>query len=228
MQPLNANEIKNEKQNIVAGSKKLSLEEHQILKQKRQDQVDEENERGELVSNGMYLTTHPMASHGIYKVSALYDTIELNDGSIWCVYFYTDQEVISRWAYHNDQVIICPGTIFDITDYLLISQRTGEVVPVDLKEIEVIIDDPYFMGQRLWINHIDYAYDIVYGCFYYKIRLNDGSIWEVCTRDNAIASLMFPGDIVFVGVDENLGAPTYNILVHFNSLEYVHADCIVR
>lgn len=215
-------------QTISAGSKKLEQDQHQAIKQKRVEQAGEENERGEMVENGMYLTTHPMASHGIYKASALFDRVELNDGSIWQVHFTSDWSVVSRWMYFNDQVIITPGTIFDATDYLLVSQRTGEVVAVSLVEMEVILGDASFMGQRLWINSIDYVYDIFCGCYFYQVRLNDGSVWEVDTHDNYIASFMFPGDVVFVGVDETLGAPTYNILVHFNSLEYVHADCVAR
>lgn len=217
-----------EQQTIAAGSTKLDTEQHKAIKQKRLDQASEENERGEMVSNGMYLTTHPMASHGIAKASALFDRVELNDGSIWQVWFSADWEVVSRWMYYNDQVIISPGTIFDATNYILVSQRTGEVVSVHLVEVEMNIGDPYFKGQRLWIDRMDYRYDIICGCYYYEIRLNDGSIWEVDSHDNYLGSRMYVGDIVFVGVDETIGSPTYNILVHFNSLEYVHADCISR
>lgn len=217
-----------EQQTLIAGTKKLDNEQHEAIKQKRLEQADEENERDEMVSNGMYFTKHPSASHGIYKTSSLFDRVELNDGSIWNVRFISDWGVVSRWMQYNDQVIICPGTIFDATDYLLVSQRTGEVVSVDLVELEVIIGDPYFKGQRLWINKIDYVYDVICGCFYYEIRLNDGSIWEIDTHDTYLGSCMLPGDVVLIGVDESLSSPTYNILVHFNSLEYVHADCVVR
>lgn len=140
----------------------------------------------------------------------------------------SDWDVVKRWMYYNDQVIICPGTIFDATDYLLVSQRTGEIVPVNLLEIEVLPKDPGFMGQRLWIHSINYLYDIFNFCYYYEIQLNDGSIWEVSSRDEHLCSYMFPGDVVFIGVDESLGSPTYNILLHFNTLEYVHADCVAR
>lgn len=214
-----------ETQTLQAGTKKLDAEQHMALKQKRAEQA-KEDERGELVTNGMYLTTHPMASHGIYKASAFFDTVELNDGSIWKVWFASDWDVIRRWMYFNDQVIICPGTIFDATDYLLVSQRTGEVVAVNLAELEVLPYDPYFMGQRLWISSIQYVSSLFGG--YYEIQLNDGSIWEVSSRDHVFCSLMYPGDIVFIGVDETLGSPTYNVLIHFNSLEYVHADCVAR
>ncbi len=227
--PLFSEETKNdEHQKISAGSKKLDVEKHTAIKHQRFAELGQENERGEAVINGMYLTTHPMASHGIYKTSILGDSVELNDGSIWQVWFSSDWDVVRRWNYFNDQVIICPGSIFDATDYLLVSQRTGEVVPVRLTDLEVILGDPYFMGQRLWVNTINYLYDIICGCYYYEIRLNDGSIWEVDTHDTYLGSLMFPGDVVFIGVDESFGAPTYNILVHFNSLEYVHADCVAR
>lgn len=227
--PIFSVEIKNhEQQTLVAGSKKLEAEQHSAVKQKRLEQAGQENERGEMISNGMYLTTHPSASHGIYKTSSLCDKIELNDGSIWQVWFLADWEVVKRWMHYNDQVIISPATIFDATDYILVSQRTGEVVPVNLVEMEVIVGDPYFMGQRLWIDKIDYIYDFVCCCFFYQVRLNDGSIWEVDTHDSYLCSYMFPGDVVFIGVDEAIGSPTYNILVHFNSLEYVHADCVAR
>lgn len=212
----------------LAGSKKLDAEQHTSIKHERVAQANEESERGELVTNGMYLTTHPMASHGIYKASPLFDKVELNDGSIWQVWFTSDWSVVSRWMYFNDQVIVCPASIFDATDYLLISQRTGEVVGVNLVEMEMIVGDPYFMGQRLWITHMNYVYDVICSCYYYEIYLNDGSLWEVSSRDSYLCSLMVPGDVVIIGVDETLGSPTYNILVHFNSLEYVHADCVAR
>lgn len=220
--------ISQEQQSLPAGTKKLDAGQHAAIKQKRIEQTNEENPRGEMVSNGMYLTTHPMASHGIYKASSLFDRVELNDGSIWQVWFTSDWSVVSRWMQYNDQVIICPGTIFDATDYLLVSQRTGEVVAVNLMEMEVIPSDPYFMGQRLWINNINYLYDVMCGCYYYEIILNDGSIWEADSRDSHLCSYMFPGDVVLIGVDQSIGTPSYNILVHFNSLEYVHADCVAR
>lgn len=225
IQPLSSEEQQT-KETIAAGSKKLTQEEHQAIKQKRVEDAKEGNERDELVTSAIYLTTHPMASHGVYKT--YFDRIELNDGSIWQVYYLSDRDVVNRWMYFNDQVIIRPGTIFDATDFQLVSQRTGEIVPVNLVEMDVIIGDPYFMRQRLWIDRINYIYDTACCCFYYEIRLNDGSIWETDSHDNYLASLMYPGDVVFVGVDESFGSPTYNILVHFNSLEYVHADCVAR
>lgn len=226
--PIHAAELLTQQESLPAGTKKLDTEQHTAIKQKRIESSAEENERGELVTNGMYLTTHPMASHGIYKASPLYDRVELNDGSVWQVWYTSDWSVVSRWMYYNDQVIICPGSIFDVTDYFLVSQRTGEIVPVQLLEMEVIPGDPYFMGQRLWINNITYLYDSLYGCYFYEIRLNDGSIWEVDSRDSYICSYMLPGDVVIIGVDQSIGAPSYNILVHFNTLEYVHADCVAR
>lgn len=215
-------------QTIQAGSKKLEDEEHLVLKKKRVEEESKENERGKMVSNGMYLTTHPMAAHGIYKTIPFMNRLELTDGSIWQVIYPYDLDTIHHWMYSQDQVIICPGTLFDAGDYLLVSQRTGEVIPVNLVEMEVIIGDPYFRGQRLWIERMDYLYDLICGCYYYEIRLNDGSCWEVDARDHYLCSLMYPGDVVFIGVDERLNAPTYNILVHFNTLEYVHADCVAR
>jgi hypothetical protein len=217
-----------DQQTVSAGSKKLDDEQHLAIKQKRAEEAKEENARGEMVTNGMYLTTHPMASHGVYKTSALFDVVELNDGSVWNVWYSADRSVVGRWQYMNDQVIICPGTLFDPTDYLLVSQRTGEQVPVKLVEMEIIAGDPTFHGQRLWIYSMNYIFDLACNCFYYEIRLNDGSLWEVDTRDSYLCSYMNPGDVVIVGVDEKFGASTYNILIHFNSLEYVHADCATR
>jgi hypothetical protein len=211
---------------IAAGSKQLCEEEHLALKQKRADDADKESERGELVNNAMYITTHPLAAHGIYKISTTLDKVILNDGSIWKIYYYSDRAIINRWTSCNDQVIITPTSIFSPTDYQLVSQRTGESVYVSLTEIEVIPGDPYFRGQRLFVHSMDYLYDSSCGCYFYAIRLSDGTLWEVDTRDNAFCSLIYPGDIVFVGVDESVLSPTHNILVHFNSLEYVHADCV--
>ncbi|QLH35461.1 MAG: hypothetical protein HWD61_04310 [Parachlamydiaceae bacterium] len=221
---------------------KLDQEQHFIISKNRFEKlsVEEKNKEADTKSANVtkvkrasasakaYLTTHPMAAHGIYKASLFYDQIELNDGSIWQVYYASDRSIVSRWMLLNDQVIIRPGTIFDATDYLLVSQRTGESIAVDLIGMEEIIGDPSFMGQRLWIHNIDLIYDYFFDVFYYQIVLNDGSIWELDSYDNYIGSYMYPGDVVFVGVDNTFGSPTYNILIHFNTLEYVHADCIIR
>lgn len=236
--PIFSEETINTDQMISAGSKKLETEQHYAISKNRFEMQSEKQDtqpQNEKVAKGLngpsakaYLTTHPMAAHGIYKASLFYDQVELNDGSIWQVWFDSDRSVVSRWMYFNDQVTIWPGSIFDATNYLLESQRTGEVVAVNLIGMEEIIGDPYFMGQRLWINSIDLVYDFIFGDFYYQIQLNDGSIWEVDTYDNYLCSLMYPGDVVFVGVDDTFGSPTYNILIHFNTLEYVHADCTAR
>ena len=212
----------------AAGSEKLSEEEHEAIKKKRTEQTDEEDPRGELVTNDMYMTTHPAASHGIFKVSPFLDKVYLNDGSIWQVYYDADRSVISRWISSNDQIIVSPSSFFDPTDFILVSQRTYEVVCVKLVEMEIIPSDPYYMGQRLWINQVDYIYDALCGCYFYRIVLNDGSIWEVSSRDSFLCAYFRPGDVVFVGVDESFGSPTYNILIHFNTLEYVHADCVAK
>lgn len=212
---------------LVAGSKKLPEEERSAIKQKRSEST-EEDVRGEVITNDMYLTTHPAASHGIIKATPYYDRVYLNDGSIWQVYYDMDRSVISNWMYYNDQVIVCPASIFDPTDYILVSQRTYETVCVNLSEMEVLIGDPYYMGQRLWISHVDYFYDIVYGRFFYNLILSDGSAWEVSTSDDFLCVYFRPGDVVFVGVDESFNSPTYNILIHFNTLEYVHADCVAK
>lgn len=230
-QPVMAVDVLDENtETVSAGSKKLTEEEHQLLKEERFEKLEngEEDERGSLQTNGMYLTTHPMASHGIIKVSPYYDRVVLNDGSVWEVCYDRDRSILSRWSSWNDQVTISPAGYFDPTDYVLVSQRTGETVCVSLVEMEVVVGDPYYNGQRLWISTMDYLYDYGCGCYFYQILLSDGSVWEVSTRDSARCSYMFPGDVVFVGVDEGVFAPTHNILIHFNSLEYVHADCVTR
>ena len=219
--------INSAKKTLEAGTTMLSAEKHLDIKQSRLEQSTQENPRAKQV-NKMYLTTHPLASHGVYKTIPPYNRVELSDGSIWHVWYSSHWETVNRWKYYNDQVIICPGTFFDPTDYILVSQRTGEVVPVNLIEMEVVFGDPYFKGQRVWIEHINYMFDLACGCYYYEIILNDGSVWEVDYRDDYLASFMQPGDVIIMGVDESFGSSTYNILINFNTLEYVHADCVAR
>ena len=222
---IGAGEIENI-ETIHAGVNKLDDLLKMKLNEERQKLFQNDNPRGAFCLNASYLTTHPLAAHGIYKASAYFDKVELNDGSVWAVYYDMDRSTVSRWMAMNDQVIITPSTsFFSPTNYLLVSQRTNECVNVSLKEIEVN-HDPYFGGQRLWIEKIDYVYDLSCGCFYYRLNLSDGSNWEVDSRDSSYCNLFYPGDVVFIGVDNSFGLNTNNILIHFNSLEYVHADCV--
>lgn len=169
-----------------------------------------------VVEKGPFFTTHPGALHYVQAVTLPFgDPVQLEDGSIWGVYSGDGYKTLN-WLM-TDNILITPNrhpVWYSIYPYCLLNQQTGVTVQATPSA------GPWFNGYYThWIYSIDY-----YNC---QVLLNDGSIWNVPFCDSWILNSYLPGDYVTMGFNDSpgngLGA---NILINFNTLQYVYSNCI--
>jgi hypothetical protein len=175
-------------------------------------------EKTERISHGVrYYSSHEDAIHTALTGSNYYEKVKLNDGTIWSVASY-DWWKVQKWL-TTDEILILPNHISYFYDYLLVNAQTGDYVDVNLTELEVLSWDPSYYGNRHWIVSIDYFSNFV--------TLEDGSIWDVSFEDDGILRHWYVGDVVTIGINDGWdSAIRLNILVHFNTLNYVRAECL--
>lgn len=173
----------------------------------------------EKITNGAYyFTSHEGAIHTAYSVSEFREKIKLNDGTIWSVSF-SDRWKLIDWLITDGIFILPKHSFFSIYNYVLVNQRTGDYVDVNLCELEVLTYDPTYYGNRKWIIDIDY--------FGNYITLNDYSVWDITFDDDSIMKYWRIGDVVTIGINDGWDSTLNpNLLIHFDSLNYVRADCL--
>lgn len=240
---------KQEIQIIPAGTKRFSQEEDVAIKEERakaqQDAESEGNSTSkkikdlisvnvastskkstghhfhglEKITHGAYyFTSHEDAIHTALSVSEYREKVKLNDGTIWNVSSYDRWKLID-WLVSDGIFILPNSSFFSIYDYVLVNQRTGDYVDVNLCELEVLSWDPTYYGNRHWVISIDY-----FGNF---VTLEDGSVWDIAYADDSILQRWYVGDVVTIGINDGWDSGVRpNILIHFNTLRYVRADCL--
>lgn len=206
---------------LTAGSQKQADSKNEsVLKESQedvQDVVDHEVE--EKVTHGVYYyTSHSAALFQPIRVWEYKDQIQLSDGSIWSVAL-GDRWKLADWLISDVIVIIPNHSFFTFYDYLLVNQRTGDRIEVNLSEIEVLAYDASYRGQRHWIISIDYFSNLV--------TLEDGSVWGISFDDDSILQRWLIGDILIVGINDDWNSGSHpNVLINFNSLKHAHANCL--
>jgi hypothetical protein len=185
-------------------------------KEENQTALFNEHEESDLKLKATYVTTHPNALHYVIAVTLPYgDPVQLEDGSIWTLYSGDGYKTLN-WL-TTDNILILPNRnpIWNsLYPYCLFNQQTG--VGVQAKYSAA----PWMnSGYTRWIYSIDY-----YSC---QLVLNDGSIWDIPFMDSWILNSYLPGDYVIMGFNDSPGNGLgSNILINFNTLQYVYATCI--
>lgn len=196
---------------ILSARKKCLQEIENTVLDQSGDEINEQ-----VKAKATYLTTHPGALHYVTAVTYPYgDPVQLEDGSIWSI-STSDSYKTLNWL-TTDNILIVPNrnpVWYTIYPYCLLNQQTGVSVQA------TPTSSPWFNGYySRWIYSIDY-----YNC---QVLLNDGSVWNVPFCDSWILSGYLPGDYVTMGFNDSpgngLGA---NILINFNTLQYVYSNCI--
>ena len=207
--------LNNEKANFEPSEEMLAA--CRECKEVNQDSLfNSEENATQLHSKATYLTTHPNALHFVTAVTLPYgDPIQLEDGSIWSLYTGDSYKTLN-WL-TTDNILIMPNrnpVWNSIYPYSLLNQQTGVAVQATYSAA------PWMnSGYSRWIYSIDY-----YNC---QMVLNDGSIWNVPFCDSWILNTYLPGDYVIMGFNDAPGNGLgYNILINFNTLQYVYSTCI--
>jgi len=153
-------------------------------------------------------TTHAGIYQAPLAVSALGDTVELVDGSIWNVRS-NDRYKTFDWL-TSDQVIIKPNhSWFSSYHYKLTNLSTKSNVAVNLSL------GPIYNGVHThWIVAIDYQNR--------QICLEDGTVWSIKKSDRGAMNKWIVNDTVIIGVNDGYfsSKSNPNILINVNVLNY--------
>lgn len=158
----------------------------------------------------------PYSCHSLSALSALGDSIILEDGSIWSLNARDSDEVLS-WK-ESDPLLIYPNTAwFSSYKYKIINQVLNTSVEVTLTYGPIIGGD-----FSLQIIAIDYMKG--------ELFLSDNSRWMICSSDKYLLSEWLVGDYIIVGSNNSpwVNFPWVcslkNILINSNMYNHIRAQ----
>lgn len=233
---------KEESENIVVGSRRLSVQEEVQFQEERWSRANEEGTANEIPFNpeeglrargpqqaslGNLVTrdqgakasirhisvTHPGAYHYPYAVSPFGDTVELGDGSIWTVK-QSDRFLTLDWLTTDTIFVTQNHDFFSTYKYQLINQNTGSDIRVNMTL------GPLYNGPMTYfVTGIDYSRRLVW--------LNDGSRWAISIWDGGALKKWMQNDTVVIGVNTGIGQ-TFNphLLINVALNDYIEAENI--
>lgn len=161
---------------------------------------------------GVHYTSHPGAFHNPVAVSALGDTVEFRDGSIWTIASGDTYKTLN-WL-TSDRLVVTPNhSWFSSFMFCITNQDTGVSVKANL------FLGPIYNGLYThWIVAINY--------YTQEICLEDGSIWKLSGFDSSIYNKWLLNDTIIIGVNDGfLSSSKPNILINVNTLTYSRAKC---
>lgn len=193
--------------NIAVGSRILSEQERAELSlQREQAAMLEQNEApvkktASITKN--FFERYYAAFHR--PIAAAYNgsTLELSDGSVWTLKYFSDWAVVLSWLPRDSIVIEQNG--YSSLEYTLTNQTTNQTVNASLTL------GPLYQGNH---THWVVSKDTLWG----TIQLEDGSKWEPYFSSDVKNWL--PNDTVIMGVYDSFGS--YNtIMINVNLLDCV-------
>lgn len=196
----------------VAIQKERALEEEKSGKELNQNLSAFDDLPAANIHKGIYFTSHPGAFHNPLLISALGDSVEIEDGSIWSI-SPSDTYKTLNWI-TSDLVVITPNhDWFSSHMFRMTNQNTGVSVKCNL------VLGPIYNGLYThWIVAINY--------YTQQICLEDGSIWTVTGFDSSVFSKWLINDTVIIGINDGfLSSSKPNILINVNTLTYARCNC---
>ncbi|MDE3046122.1 MAG: hypothetical protein KGJ02_05715 [Verrucomicrobiota bacterium] len=145
----------------------------------------------------------PSSCHWIVAVSAVGDSMELEDGSQWKVNSYDSYKTLTWRA--NDPLMLTQNTRwFSSYNYRLVNRNTGSSIEVNL-----------FLGPTKggeytkYITLIDFAQGIV--------LLTDNTHWEISSSDAKLLREWLVGDPVIIGYNSGWDSSKESILINVST-----------
>jgi len=197
----------------------LSSEQIEQRQQMRENETPQNNTDSDISSldntSGYYYNDSPPfycppPCHWMCALSALGDSMMIEDGSIWQLGSY-DRDLIRYWFINDPLVITQNGDWFSSYDYRIINRNTGSSVAVNLLQGPVL-DDPHSRQ----IAAIDLQAGIV-------ILSPDDLHWSISSRDRYQLDKWVPGDYVIVGINTGWDSSFANILINVATNSFVRA-----
>ena len=213
-----------EEEHVMIAERSLAVEDAVALKERRAQEEEEnaadlavagDDKLPQVVEKGIfsdYPRFYQGSHHWATNVSFFGDAVELEDGSIWKVYFGDAYKTLG-WL-TSDRIYIKPNDeYFSIYDYKIVNVTTEQVVKANLSV------GPHIFGV--------FTLDIVATDFFAdRIILSDGTSWNISSFDSDITDSWLVGDIIIVGVNESGYLSVFNpyILINVNINDYARAS----
>lgn len=152
---------------------------------------------------------YPSSVHWLVAVSALGDSVELEDGSVWKISLYDGYKALN-WR-SNDPLMITQNTRwFSKYDYRIVNQNTGTSLEASL-----------FLGP---IENGEYTrYVIGIDLNREELLLSDNTHWEISVLDDAVFHDWAIGDAVILGYNSGWNSSCESILINVNMNNFLRA-----
>lgn len=152
---------------------------------------------------------YPSSTHWLVAVSAVGDSIELEDGSVWKISNYDVYKSLN-WKSNDPLMITQNHSWFSKYDYRIINQATGAYLETKL-----------FLGPIKNGAYTRYIIDIDVNRN--LIKLSDNTHWELNSWDKYVYTKWLIGDAVILGYNSGWEAEYEAILINVNMNKYVRA-----
>lgn len=152
---------------------------------------------------------YPASCHWMMKVSALGDSLEIEDGSVWEINSSDGYKAL-HWKMRDPLIITQNRRWFSSYDYKIQNKTTGSTVDVNLKL------GPFENGQ--YTNYIAIM-DRRKG----ELALTDSSNWEICPRDRSLFRNWKENQAIIIGVNTSWESSYDILLINVNTNNYVRA-----
>lgn len=151
----------------------------------------------------------PSYCHWITALSAIGDSLEIEDGSIWKIDPSNTSDA-RYWKSVDPLFLTQNRSWFSSYQYRLMNAQTGESIGVNLFLGPVLSSEYLHL-----IDAIDWTRRAV--------TLNDGSCWEICPRDLDLFSEWVLDDCIFIGLNSGWDSFYDSILINSNMNQHVRA-----
>lgn len=149
------------------------------------------------------------AIHWLVAVSALGDSAELEDGSVWKISSYDGYKALN-WR-SNDPLMITQNTRwFSKFDYKIVNKNTGAAIEANL-----------YLGPIKNGEHTRYIIAIDSGKG--QLMLSDNSHWEISSYDTGKFRDWALSDAIIIGYNSGWDSGCESILINVNMNNFIRA-----
>jgi hypothetical protein len=156
---------------------------------------------------------YPASTHCLIGVSALGDSVELEDGSVWKICRYDGYKALS-WRSNDPLTITQNHQWFSSYDYRIVNQNTGETL-----EAKLFLGPLSFGPHTLYITGIDH----VSGDLIVTNGSGESIDWEISVSDIGLFQNWALGDAVIVGQNSGWDSNSEALLINVNMNNSVRA-----
>ncbi len=189
----------------------------ELLNTSQEDEVIETNfslpGRLEGVVNQVLNTSpsdyYPLFSHWVFTIPASYDSVQIEDGSIWQIN-PKEAEELHQWTINDPVVITQNRNWLSHYNYRIINRKRETSISVSLSQ------GPLENGAySRRVSRVDTKNGV--------LTLSDNTTWDIAARDYSLFSAWAVGDYVIVGANTGWAGDSPYILINVTANHFVRA-----